>query len=131
MVIGRAAATSASTSARRPEVYRCWSRRNRLATVLCSSSSTPIGEPGYPRIENHSPNRSSRRRRRPHRRRPRYRRQSMTWTHLLVDDEGPVTTITLNRPEKRNALSQAVMEELIAALESATGRVVVLAGAGP
>ena len=55
----------------------------------------------------------------------------MPWTHLLVDDDGPVTTITLNRPEKRNALSQAVMEELVTALESVEGRVVVLAGAGP
>ena len=55
----------------------------------------------------------------------------MPWTHLIVDDEGPVTTITLNRPEKRNALSRAVMEELIAALEAASGRVVVLAGNGP
>ena len=54
----------------------------------------------------------------------------MPWTHLLVDHEGPVTTITLNRPEKRNALSQAVMEELVTALEAVEGRVVVLANSG-
>jgi enoyl-CoA hydratase/carnithine racemase len=51
--------------------------------------------------------------------------------HLLVEDVGPVTTITLNRPEKRNAMSRALMDELTAALLEAAGRVVVLAGAGP
>lgn len=54
-----------------------------------------------------------------------------TWQHLTVD-EGPVTTrITLDRPDRRNALSVDMMEELTAALEAATGRVVVIAGAGP
>ena len=28
----------------------------------------------------------------------------MTYAHLLVDRDGDITTITLNRPEKRNAL---------------------------
>ena len=53
-----------------------------------------------------------------------------TWQHLGVEDAGPLTRITLDRPERRNALSLGLMEELQAALERATGRVVVLAGAG-
>jgi enoyl-CoA hydratase/carnithine racemase len=39
--------------------------------------------------------------------------------HILVQSDDGVTTITLNRPEKRNALSPALIEELIAALEEA------------
>ena len=39
----------------------------------------------------------------------------MTYEHLLVKHEGDITTITLNRPEKRNALSLDVMLELTAA----------------
>ncbi len=52
------------------------------------------------------------------------------WQHLLVDDDEIVTRITLNRPERRNALSVELMEELTAALRAASGRVVVIAGAG-
>lgn len=54
-----------------------------------------------------------------------------TWQHLLVDDDEITTRITLNRPERRNALSVELMSELTAALRAATGRVVVIAGAGP
>jgi enoyl-CoA hydratase/carnithine racemase len=54
-----------------------------------------------------------------------------TWEHLLVEDAEVTTRITLNRPERRNALSLELMEELTRALRAATGRVVVLAGAGP
>ena len=35
--------------------------------------------------------------------------------HLLVERDGDVVTITLNRPEKRNALSLDVMCEVTAA----------------
>ena len=55
----------------------------------------------------------------------------MTWQHLLVDEGDIVTEITLNRPDRRNALSLHLMRELQAALEQASGRVVVIAGAGP
>ena len=51
----------------------------------------------------------------------------------LVQDGG-VARLTLNRPEKRNALSLELLEELLAALEeiaASDARVVVLAGAGP
>jgi len=51
-----------------------------------------------------------------------------------VEDEGGVRTITLNRPEKRNALNAAAMAELTQALEAAAEdaacRVMVLTGAG-
>lgn len=54
---------------------------------------------------------------------------------LLVRRDGPAARITLNRPEKRNALSLALMRELIAALEQAARdprtRAIVLEGAGP
>lgn len=52
---------------------------------------------------------------------------------LVVEDSGAVRTIRLNRPERRNALDPALMDELTAALNAvnASGaRVVVLAGAG-
>lgn len=50
---------------------------------------------------------------------------------VLVEDAGVITRITLNRPERRNALSVELMEALTDALRTATGRVVVLGGAGP
>ncbi len=56
------------------------------------------------------------------------------YQHLLLESDGPFTTITLNRPEKRNALALDVMLELTAALRDvgaseATG--VILAANGP
>jgi enoyl-CoA hydratase/carnithine racemase len=60
--------------------------------------------------------------------------------NLIVKPEGAVTRITLNRPDKRNALSLALMEELITALDGVAGppaveaghcQVVVLEGSGP
>ncbi|MGB6974825.1 MAG: enoyl-CoA hydratase-related protein [Terracidiphilus sp.] len=58
----------------------------------------------------------------------------MSHTTLLVDEHGPVRTITLDRPECRNAMNPAMQEELIVALEEAAARtsvrVLVLAGAG-
>jgi methylglutaconyl-CoA hydratase len=52
---------------------------------------------------------------------------------LLVTEEAGVRTITLNRPERRNAMTPEMQEELIAAMEEAAAsdcRVVVFAGAG-
>ena len=57
----------------------------------------------------------------------------MSYVTILVGDEGAVRTITLNRPERRNAMTPEMQTELIAALEDAGAsdcRVVVLAGAG-
>jgi methylglutaconyl-CoA hydratase len=55
-------------------------------------------------------------------------------TPLRITLEGAVLTLTLNRPDKRNALSAALIEALHAALEradlDAEVRVVVLRGAG-
>lgn len=54
--------------------------------------------------------------------------------HLLVGSESGVQTITLNRPEKRNALNPELIEELSMALSDAENcecGVVVLTGAGP
>jgi enoyl-CoA hydratase/carnithine racemase len=57
-----------------------------------------------------------------------------SFQHLLVENAGPITTVTLNRPDKRNALALDVMTELTQALvevgeSEALG--VVLAAAGP
>ena len=55
--------------------------------------------------------------------------------HVLVREDGPTATITLDRPDKRNALSLEVMEELIAVLRRVGAdpsvRAIVIAGAGP
>jgi len=53
------------------------------------------------------------------------------WQHVRVEDRGVTTRITLDRPDRRNALSEELMVELQAALEGATAPIVVLAGAGP
>jgi enoyl-CoA hydratase/carnithine racemase len=54
---------------------------------------------------------------------------------ILVDAEDGVAVVTLNRAEKRNALSLATMLELIAALETIaadrTVRAVIVRGLGP
>ena len=58
----------------------------------------------------------------------------MTYEHLLVKQEGDITTITLNRPEKRNALSLDVMLELTAAFRevgASDALGVILAANGP
>ena len=53
---------------------------------------------------------------------------------LLQEDHGAVRTLTLNRPDKRNALNTALTRALVAALDAAEAerdvRAVVLAGAG-
>ena len=59
----------------------------------------------------------------------------MTAPLLLVDDPAPhIRRLTLNRPEKRNALSNALRGEIFAALEAADSdpdvRVIILCGAG-
>ncbi len=55
--------------------------------------------------------------------------------HLLVDTQDGVTRVTMNRADKRNALSLAVMHELIDTFNEIardrTQRVVILRGLGP
>jgi enoyl-CoA hydratase/carnithine racemase len=58
----------------------------------------------------------------------------MTYAHLLVDRVGDITTVTLNRPEKRNALALDVMVELTETLQEVGAtdtRGVILAANGP
>ncbi len=61
--------------------------------------------------------------------------ETRVYEHILVEREGPVATVTMNRPERRNALSLAHMEELtdcFAAIgRDAGAAVVILAGNGP
>lgn len=57
----------------------------------------------------------------------------MGYSTILVVDEDGVRTITLNRPERRNAMTPEMLDELIAAMEDAAAsdcRVVVFAGSG-
>jgi enoyl-CoA hydratase/carnithine racemase len=58
-----------------------------------------------------------------------------TFRSLLVGVDGSAARITLNRPDKRNALSLELMEELIAALREVSSqsvvRAIVIEGAGP
>jgi methylglutaconyl-CoA hydratase len=57
----------------------------------------------------------------------------LSYSTILVADQEPIRTITLNRPERRNAMTPGMQMELIAAMEDAgkcTCRVVVLEGAG-
>jgi enoyl-CoA hydratase/carnithine racemase len=58
----------------------------------------------------------------------------MSYETILVKHEGPSAVVTLNRPERRNALSLEVMQELLGALEeigrSREVRAVILAAAG-
>src|SRR5437764_12525737 len=55
--------------------------------------------------------------------------------NLLIEDKGTVRIITLNRPEKRNALDTALTRDLLEALRTADAEegmhCVVLTGAGP
>jgi enoyl-CoA hydratase/carnithine racemase len=57
----------------------------------------------------------------------------MPYEFIRVSDDGPVTRLTLARPEKRNALSLALMREVIDALEAvpAEAQAVVVAADGP
>lgn len=54
--------------------------------------------------------------------------------HLLVEREGAVLVVTLNRPERRNALSPSMMDGLSAAWDEVNAnpdiRVVILTGSG-
>lgn len=57
----------------------------------------------------------------------------MTYQTLQLAFEGGIAIITLNRPEKRNAISIQLIEELMAALEEiehSPAQVLILAGSG-
>ncbi len=56
------------------------------------------------------------------------------YENILYEVDGGVATITLNQPDKRNALSHGMLDDLVSAFKSAQSdeavRVVVLTGAG-
>src|SRR5258708_37733227 len=52
---------------------------------------------------------------------------------VIIEKNGPVKTVWMNRPEKRNALDSELLAEMIAALQapvSAEDRVLVIRGKG-
>ena len=61
--------------------------------------------------------------------------EKRTYEHILFEADGPIARVTMNRPDKRNALSLAHMQELMDCLkaigEAREARVVILAGNGP
>jgi len=61
--------------------------------------------------------------------------ERQTYEHILFEADGPIARVTMNRPDKRNALSLAHMQELRDCLkavgESKEAHVVFLAGNGP
>jgi enoyl-CoA hydratase/carnithine racemase len=58
-----------------------------------------------------------------------------TYEHIVFEQDGTVAYVTMNRPNKRNALSLAHMQELISCFkeigESGDASVVILRGEGP
>lgn len=56
------------------------------------------------------------------------------FTQILLEKDGPVATITLNRPEKMNAYTRVMMQEMIDALDNTDAddniRAVIFTGAG-
>jgi enoyl-CoA hydratase/carnithine racemase len=58
----------------------------------------------------------------------------MPYQHLLTNTDGQIGVVTLNRPERRNALSLGLMTELISALDELAAdksiRVIILAASG-
>jgi enoyl-CoA hydratase/carnithine racemase len=58
----------------------------------------------------------------------------MAYETVLVREDGPVTTISLNRPERRNALNTQICQELVAAFDACAhdenARAIVLTGEG-
>ena len=63
------------------------------------------------------------------------KKPTMPASPLLIDDQGAVRVITINRPEKLNALDVTLLDALLVAFEAAASdvavRCVVLTGTGP
>ncbi len=56
-----------------------------------------------------------------------------SYSTLTVSQDGPIATITLSRPEKRNAISYELIDDVLRALaelEQSTAQIVILTGAG-
>ncbi len=60
--------------------------------------------------------------------------QAAAYQYLMLEREGPIAVVTLNRPQRRNALSLDLMRELIRCLDEIAAdrdlRAVILAAAG-
>src|SRR5438093_7437402 len=58
----------------------------------------------------------------------------MVYQNILLDTKSSISTLTINRPDKRNALNQATRDEFLHALDSiqasSDSRVLVVTGAG-
>jgi len=57
----------------------------------------------------------------------------MAYETLKLEYDGPIATLTLNRPEKRNAISPQMIDDVLAAfaeLETSAARIGILTGAG-
>jgi enoyl-CoA hydratase len=57
----------------------------------------------------------------------------MTYQNILLETTGRVSTLTINRPDKRNALNQPTRDEILHALDAlhtAESRVLIVTGAG-
>src|SRR5579871_188399 len=58
-----------------------------------------------------------------------------TYKHVLLEQQGPIAVVTMNRPERRNALSLDHMRDLIDCFarigQDGETAVTVLRGAGP
>lgn len=58
---------------------------------------------------------------------------SMSYSAIELVEDGGIATVTLNRPDKRNAMSFQLVEQLMAALEAierSPSQIVILTGAG-
>jgi methylglutaconyl-CoA hydratase len=59
--------------------------------------------------------------------------QSLSYKTILVSDDPPIRTITLNRPERRNAMTKEMQMELISVMEGSVAKDccgLILTGAG-
>src|SRR5271157_2635975 len=59
--------------------------------------------------------------------------QTQLFATLKLEYDGPLATITLNRPEKRNAISYELIDEVLRALaevEQSSAQILILTGSG-
>jgi methylglutaconyl-CoA hydratase len=59
--------------------------------------------------------------------------QSLSYKTILVTDDPPIRAITLNRPERRNAMTQQMQQELISVMEESVANhfcALIITGAG-
>ena len=63
-----------------------------------------------------------------------FARNPMSYAHILLDQQTPIATLTLNRPDKRNALSADMMREITHAMRAvgeSDARGLILSANGP